>query len=59
MKLTLGSFRPQDSGAKPSMHLVNLFGPPPPSVAAIAWAGHAMWLPVLWGWWIDRNRTAR
>lgn len=41
------------------MHLGNLFGPPPPSVAAIAWAGHAMWLLVLWGWWIDRNRTAR
>lgn len=41
------------------VYLVNVFGPPPPSVGAIAWAGHAMWLLVLWGWWIDRNRVAR
>ena len=41
------------------MHLVNIFGPPPPSVGMIAWAGHAMWLLVLWGWWIDRNRVVR
>jgi hypothetical protein len=41
------------------MHLVNLFGPPPPSAGAIAWAGHATWLLVLWGWWIDRNRITR
>jgi hypothetical protein len=41
------------------MYLANVFGPPPPGVRAIAWAGHAMWLLVLWGWWIDRNRVAR
>ncbi len=41
------------------VHLVNIFGPPPPSVSAIAWAGHAMWLLVLWGYWIDRNRSVR
>lgn len=40
------------------MHIGNLFGPPPPNVAMIAIAGNAMWLFVLWGWWIDRNRTA-
>jgi len=34
----------------------NVFGPPPPSVAAIAWAGHAMWLLVIWGYWVDRHR---
>ena len=33
-----------------------LFGPPPPSTAAIAWAGHEQWLLVLWGYWIDRHR---
>jgi hypothetical protein len=38
------------------VHLGNLFGPPPPSVAAIAWVGQAQWLLVLWGWWIDRHR---
>ncbi|MDZ4252522.1 MAG: hypothetical protein U1A72_08100 [Sulfuritalea sp.] len=36
----------------------NLFGPPPPSTEAIAWAGHAQWLLVLWGYWIDRHRQA-
>jgi hypothetical protein len=34
----------------------NIFGPPPPSVEAIAIAGNAMWLFVLWAWWVDRNR---
>lgn len=37
----------------------NLFGPPPPSVGAIAGAGHAIWLLVLWGYWVDRHRQAR
>jgi membrane-bound metal-dependent hydrolase YbcI (DUF457 family) len=36
----------------------NVFGPAPPSVAAIAWVGQAQWLLVLWGWWIDRHREA-
>jgi hypothetical protein len=35
----------------------NLFGPPPPSAAAIAWTGQAIWLLVAWGYWIDRHRT--
>lgn len=38
------------------MYLMNLFGPPPPSTDAIAWAGLSMWLFVLWAWWIERNR---
>ena len=41
------------------IQLANMFGPPPPGVDAIAWAGHAMWLLVLWGYWVDRNRVAR
>lgn len=39
------------------MFASNIFGPPPPSEAAIAWVGHAQWLLVLWGFWIDRHRT--
>jgi hypothetical protein len=38
------------------MYFSNIFGPPPPSVAAIAWVGQAQWLLVLWGYWIDRHR---
>ncbi|QXE92113.1 hypothetical protein KP001_06180 [Geomonas subterranea] len=40
------------------IYLGNLFGPPPPSVAAIAWVGQSQWLLVLWGYWVDRHRTA-
>jgi hypothetical protein len=35
------------------LHLGNLFGPPPPSVTAIAWIGQAQWLLVAWGYWVD------
>jgi len=36
--------------------VANVLGPPPPTVTAIAWAAQAMWLLVLWGYWIDRHR---
>ncbi len=36
------------------IYLGNLFGPPPPSIEAIAWVGHAQWLFVLAGFAIDR-----
>jgi len=39
-------------------YLASVFGPPPPSPAAVAWSAQAMWLIVAWGFWIDRNRTA-
>ena len=39
--------------------LANMFGPPPPSPAAGAWAAQAMWLLVAWGYWIDRHRVPR
>jgi hypothetical protein len=39
------------------IQLMNLFGPPPPDVSSIAWAGHLQWLFVIWAWWVDRNRT--
>jgi uncharacterized membrane protein YhaH (DUF805 family) len=41
------------------IYLMNLFGPPPPSVNAVAWTTQAMWLLVLWGHWIDRHRVER
>ena len=39
------------------LYVGNVFGPPPPSPVAIAWAGHLQWLFVVWGYWIDRNRS--
>ncbi|HTY35718.1 MAG TPA: hypothetical protein VMH23_01335 [Bacteroidota bacterium] len=40
------------------IHLANLFGPPPPSMSAIAVAGNATWLLVIWAYWIDRHRVS-
>jgi len=40
------------------VYVANIFGPPPPSVAAVAWSAQAIWLLVAWGYWIDRHRTA-
>lgn len=37
-----------------AVHAANLFGPPPPSVQAIAWAAQAQWLIVLLAYWVDR-----
>ena len=41
-----------------AVYLASVFGPPPPSAAAVAWSAQAMWLIVAWGFWVDRNRTA-
>jgi hypothetical protein len=41
------------------VNLANLFGPPPPSAMAVAWAAQAVWLLVAWGYWIDRHRQPR
>ncbi len=42
-----------------AIYFGNIFGPPPPSVAAIAWVGQAQWLLVAFAYWIDRERAAR
>ena len=41
------------------VYLVNLTGPPPPSVTAIAWLGQLQWLFILMAWWVDRHREPR
>ncbi|MEJ5992674.1 hypothetical protein WG902_21975 [Ramlibacter sp. PS3R-8] len=40
------------------IYVGNLFGPPPSSVRDIAVLGHAQWLLVLWGYWVDAHRRA-
>jgi hypothetical protein len=39
------------------IYVMNIFGPPPPDIKAIAWTGNLQWLFVLWGWWVDQNRV--
>jgi len=38
------------------IQIANTFGPPPPSVDAIAWVGQAQWLLVAAAYWADRPR---
>lgn len=38
------------------IYLANIFGPPPPDVKSIAWAGHLQWLFVVLAFYVDKNR---
>ena len=40
------------------IYFFNLFGPPPPGVSAIIWAGQAQWVLILWAYWADNYRMA-
>ncbi len=39
------------------IHFLNILGPPPPSVNAVAWSANLMWLFVLWAWWIEKKKV--
>lgn len=41
------------------IYFANTFGPPTPSLSAIAIAGNASWLFVFWAYWIDKHRSAK
>lgn len=41
------------------IYVANVLGPPPPNEGAIAMAGNALWLFVLWGYWVDKHRSVR
>jgi membrane-bound metal-dependent hydrolase YbcI (DUF457 family) len=41
------------------VYLASVFGPPPPSAAAVAWSAQAMWLIVVWAYWVDGHRLRR
>lgn len=38
-----------------AVHLMNVFGPPPPNVQPIAYVGLMQWLLVVWGYWADKT----
>jgi membrane-bound metal-dependent hydrolase YbcI (DUF457 family) len=38
------------------VYLAASFGPPPPTPTAVAWSAQALWLLVIWGYWIDNHR---
>ena len=38
------------------VHLMNLFGPPPPDTMAVAWSANLMWIIIIWAWWIEKKR---
>jgi membrane-bound metal-dependent hydrolase YbcI (DUF457 family) len=40
-----------------AVYFASVFSPPPPSASAVAWSAQAMWLLVLWGYWVDNHRT--
>ena len=42
-----------------AVNVANIFAPPPPSAAAVAWAAEAMWLLVAAGYYVDRHRERR
>jgi hypothetical protein len=41
-----------------ALYAGNMFGPPPPGLQALAVVALGQWLLVLWGYWIDKHRTA-
>jgi hypothetical protein len=40
-----------------TIYCLSIVGPPPPSARAVVWSAQAMWLLVVWGYWIDRHRA--
>ncbi|MFZ1082592.1 MAG: hypothetical protein WAO19_11790 [Candidatus Kryptoniota bacterium] len=39
------------------VYIINLIGPPPPSVKAIGFAGLSQWLIIAWAYWAEKNRV--
>jgi uncharacterized membrane protein len=42
-----------------AINTANMFGPPPPGAAEVAWTAEALWLLVAWGYWVDRHRVVK
>ena len=37
----------------------NITAPPPPSATVVAWSAQALWLLVVWGFWVDYHRSGK
>jgi hypothetical protein len=37
------------------VYAANIIGPPPPSATAVAWAANAMWLLVVWAYFVEKT----
>ena len=40
-----------------TLYAASILGPLPPSITAVAWSAQAVWLVVIWAYWIDRHRA--
>lgn len=40
------------------IYAASVLGPPPPDETTVAYIGHAQWVLVAWGYWLDRHRVA-
>jgi hypothetical protein len=38
-----------------AIYIMNIYGPTPPSINAVVWSANAMWLFVLWAWWVEKK----
>lgn len=38
------------------VYVASAFGPSPPTAEAVAWSAQAMWLLVIWAYWVDNHR---
>ena len=47
------------AGVLAAIYLASVFGPPPPSVEALALTGILSWLFILWAYWISLHRSNR
>lgn len=41
------------------IYVGNVLGPPPPSINVVVWSAQALWLMVIWAFWVDRHREVK